>query len=100
MPVRPIADIDATDAWNLDGKLERAGCPSLSAENQSVANLSGGERRLKSLLLSFVTSETRYLLLDEPTNHLDAESIDWLEQHLQPYEGTVLRNARRYSLDP
>ena len=82
--------IDATDAWNLDSKLERAmdalRCP---PEDQPVKHLSGGERRRVAILL-----------LDEPTNHLDAESIDWLEQHLQQYEGTVIAVTHdRYFLD-
>ena len=92
--------IDATDAWNLDSKLERAmdalRCP---PEDQPVKNLSGGERRrvaLRRLLLQ----KPDILLLDEPTNHLDAESIDWLEQHLQQYEGTVIAVTHdRYFLD-
>ena len=82
--------IDATDAWNLDSKLERAmdalRCP---PEDQPVANLSGGERR-RVALCRLLLQKPDILLLDEPTNHLDAESIDWLEQHLQQYEGTVI----------
>ena len=92
--------IDATDAWNLDSKLERAmdalRCP---PENQSVANLSGGERR-RVALCRLLLQKPDVLLLDEPTNHLDAESIDWLEQHLQQYEGTVIAVTHdRYFLD-
>ena len=82
--------IDATDAWNLDSKLERAmdalRCP---PEDQLVKNLSGGERR-RVALCRLLLQKPDILLLDEPTNHLDAESIDWLEQHLQQYEGTVI----------
>ena len=75
--------IDATDAWNLDNKLERAmdalRCP---PEDQLVKYLSGGERR-RVALCRLLLQQPDILLLDEPTNHLDAESIDWLEQHLQ-----------------
>ena len=92
--------IDATDAWNLDSKLERAmdalRCP---PEDQPVKNLSGGERR-RVALCRLLLQKPDILLLDEPTNHLDAESIDWLEQHLQQYEGTVIAvNHDRYFLD-
>ena len=92
--------IDATDAWNLDTKLERAmdalRCP---PENQPVENLSGGERR-RVALCRLLLQKPDILLLDEPTNHLDAESIDWLEQHLQQYEGTVIAVTHdRYFLD-
>lgn len=92
--------IDATDAWNLDSKLERAmdalRCP---PEEQPVANLSGGERR-RVALCRLLLQKPDVLLLDEPTNHLDAESIDWLEQHLQQYEGTVIAVTHdRYFLD-
>ena len=82
--------IDATDAWNLDSKLERAmdalRCP---PEDATVDHLSGGERR-RVALCRLLLQKPDVLLLDEPTNHLDAESIDWLEQHLQQYEGTVI----------
>ena len=92
--------IDATDAWNLDSKLERAmdalRCP---AEDQPVKVLSGGERR-RVALCRLLLQKPDVLLLDEPTNHLDAESIDWLEQHLQQYEGTVICITHdRYVLD-
>ena len=82
--------IDATDAWNMDSKLDRAmaalRCP---AGDLPVTNLSGGERR-RVALCKLLLQKPDVLLLDEPTNHLDAESIDWLEQHLQQYEGTVI----------
>ena len=92
--------IDSTDAWNLDSKLERAmdalRCP---PEDQLVKNLSGGERR-RVALCRLLLQKPDILLLDEPTNHLDAESIDWLEQHLQQYEGTVICITHdRYFLD-
>ena len=92
--------IDATDAWNLDSKLERAmdalRCP---PEDQPVKNLSGGERR-RVALCRLLLQQPDVLLLDEPTNHLDAESIDWLEQHLQQYKGTVIAVTHdRYFLD-
>ena len=92
--------IDATDAWNLDSKLERAmdalRCP---PEDQPVKNLSGGERR-RVALCRLLLQKPDILLLDEPTNHLDAESIDWLEQNLQQYEGTVIAVTHdRYFLD-
>ncbi len=92
--------LDATDAWNLDSKLERAmdalRCP---PEDQPVTHLSGGERR-RVALCRLLLQKPDILLLDEPTNHLDAESIDWLEQHLQQYEGTVIAVTHdRYFLD-
>ena len=92
--------LDAADAWNLDNKLERAmdalRCP---PENQNVATLSGGERR-RVALCRLLLQNPDVLLLDEPTNHLDAESIDWLEQHLQQYKGTVIAITHdRYFLD-
>jgi ATP-binding cassette ChvD family protein len=92
--------IDATDAWNIDSKLDRAmdalRCP---PEDQPVKNLSGGERR-RVALCRLLLQKPDILLLDEPTNHLDAESIDWLEQHLQQYEGTVIAVTHdRYFLD-
>ena len=92
--------IDATDAWNMDSKLDRAmaalNCP---PGDWSVTNLSGGERR-RVALCKLLLQKPDVLLLDEPTNHLDAESIDWLEQHLQQYEGTVIAVTHdRYFLD-
>lgn len=92
--------IDATDAWNLDSRLERAmdalRCP---PEDQLCEHLSGGERR-RVALCRLLLQKPDVLLLDEPTNHLDAESIDWLEQHLQQYEGTVIAVTHdRYFLD-
>jgi len=92
--------IDATDAWNIDNKLERAmdalRCP---PEEQLCENLSGGEAR-RVALCRLLLQEPDVLLLDEPTNHLDAESIDWLEQHLQQYQGTVICITHdRYFLD-
>ena len=92
--------IDATDAWNLDSKLEIAmdalRCP---PADQLCDHLSGGERR-RVALCRLLLQKPDVLLLDEPTNHLDAESIDWLEQHLQQYEGTVIAVTHdRYFLD-
>ncbi len=92
--------IDATDAWNLDNKLERAmdalRCPD---GDTPVTVLSGGERR-RVALCRLLLKQPDILLLDEPTNHLDAESIDWLEQHLQQYPGTVICITHdRYFLD-
>ena len=92
--------LDAVDAWNIDNKLERAmdalRCP---PEDRNVATLSGGERR-RVALCRLLLQQPDVLLLDEPTNHLDAESIDWLEQHLQQYKGTVICITHdRYFLD-
>ena len=92
--------LDACDAWNIDNKLERAmdalRCP---PEEQKIATLSGGERR-RVALCRLLLQQPDILLLDEPTNHLDAESIDWLEQHLQQYAGTVIAITHdRYFLD-
>ena len=92
--------IDSTDAWNLDSQLERAmdalRCPE---GDQPTEHLSGGERR-RVALSRLLLQKPDVLLLDEPTNHLDAESIDWLEQHLQQYEGTVIAVTHdRYFLD-
>ena len=92
--------LDAADAWNIDNKLERAmdalRCP---PEDQKIATLSGGERR-RVALCRLLLQQPDILLRDEPTNHLDAESIDWLEQHLQQYAGTVIAITHdRYFLD-
>ncbi len=92
--------IDALDAWELDSKLERAmdalRCP---PEDQLISTLSGGEKR-RVALCRLLIQNPDVLLLDEPTNHLDAESIEWLEQHLQQYAGTVIAVTHdRYFLD-
>lgn len=92
--------LDATDAWNIDSKLDRAmdalRCPD---DDALVDTLSGGERR-RVALCRLLLQQPDILLLDEPTNHLDAESIDWLEQHLQQYAGTVICITHdRYFLD-
>ena len=92
--------IDHFDAWNLDSRLERAmdalRCP---PEDQVIAELSGGERR-RVALCRLLLKEPDILLLDEPTNHLDAESVQWLEMHLQQYKGTVIAITHdRYFLD-
>ncbi len=92
--------IDSTDAWNLDSKLERAmSALRLPPSDQPINTLSGGERR-RVALCRLLLQKPDVLLLDEPTNHLDAESIDWLEQHLTQYEGTVIAVTHdRYFLD-
>lgn len=92
--------LDATDAWNLDSRLERAmAALRLPPAEQKVEHLSGGERR-RVALCRLLLQKPDVLLLDEPTNHLDAESIDWLEQHLNQYEGTVIAVTHdRYFLD-
>ena len=92
--------IDQVNGWELDSVLERAmdalRCPD---PDQSVSVLSGGERR-RVALCRLLLQQPDVLLLDEPTNHLDAESIDWLEQHLQQYKGTVIAVTHdRYFLD-
>ena len=92
--------LDAADAWNIDQKLDRAmdalRCP---PDDAKVTTLSGGERR-RVALCRLLLQQPDVLLLDEPTNHLDAESIDWLEQHLQQYAGTVICITHdRYFLD-
>ena len=92
--------LDAADAWNIDSRLERAmdalQCP---PDDQKVSTLSGGERR-RVALCRLLLQQPDVLLLDEPTNHLDAESIDWLEQHLRQYPGTVIAITHdRYFLD-
>ncbi len=92
--------LDATDAWNLDSRLERAmAALRLPPADQKAEHLSGGERR-RVALCRLLLQKPDVLLLDEPTNHLDAESIDWLEQHLNQYEGTVIAVTHdRYFLD-
>ncbi len=92
--------LDAADAWNIDTRLDRAmdalRCPN---DDASVTTLSGGECR-RVALCRLLLQQPDVLLLDEPTNHLDAESIDWLEQHLQQYAGTVICITHdRYFLD-
>src|SRR6195952_5160341 len=92
--------IDAVNAWELDAKLERAmdalRCPE---PDTKISVLSGGERR-RVAMCRLLLKEPDVLLLDEPTNHLDAESIDWLEQHLKQYKGTVIAVTHdRYFLD-
>ena len=92
--------LDATDAWNLDSRLERAmDALRLPPADSKAQHLSGGERR-RVALCRLLLQKPDVLLLDEPTNHLDAESIDWLEQHLNQYEGTVIAVTHdRYFLD-
>jgi len=92
--------IDALNAWEIDTTLERAMDALRCPEPQAlVANLSGGERR-RVALCRLLLQEPDVLLLDEPTNHLDAESVDWLEQHLRQYKGTVIAVTHdRYFLD-
>lgn len=92
--------LDATDAWNLDSRLERAmDALRLPPADWKAEYLSGGERR-RVALCRLLLQKPDVLLLDEPTNHLDAESIDWLEQHLNQYEGTVIAVTHdRYFLD-
>jgi energy-dependent translational throttle protein EttA len=92
--------IDSSDAWNIDNKLEQAmDALRLPPEDQKIGVLSGGERR-RVALCRLLLQQPDILLLDEPTNHLDAESIDWLEQHLQQYSGTVIAVTHdRYFLD-
>ena len=92
--------LDSADAWNIDTRLDRAmdalRCP---ADEALVKHLSGGERR-RVALCRLLLQQPDILLLDEPTNHLDAESIDWLEQHLHQYAGTVICITHdRYFLD-
>ena len=92
--------LDAADAWNIDNKLDRAmdalRCP---PDDKKIAVLSGGECR-RVALCRLLLQQPDILLLDEPTNHLDAESIDWLEQHLHQYPGTVIAVTHdRYFLD-
>jgi energy-dependent translational throttle protein EttA len=92
--------LDHADAWNIDNKLERAmdalRCP---PEEALVSTLSGGERR-RVALCRLLLRQPDILLLDEPTNHLDAESVEWLEHHLQQYQGTVIAITHdRYFLD-
>ena len=92
--------LDSTDAWNLETRLNRAmAALNLPPADQKAEHLSGGERR-RVALCRLLLKKPDVLLLDEPTNHLDAESIDWLEQHLNQYEGTVIAVTHdRYFLD-
>ena len=93
-------EIDAANAWDIDSQLDQAmdalRCP---PPDQPVSVLSGGERR-RVALCKLLLQKPDLLLLDEPTNHLDAESVLWLEQHLQSYEGAVIAITHdRYFLD-
>ncbi|TAE08031.1 MAG: energy-dependent translational throttle protein EttA, partial [Bacteroidetes bacterium] len=92
--------LDAADAWTLDTRLERAmDALRTPPSDAKIANLSGGEKR-RVALCRLLLRKPDVLLLDEPTNHLDAESVNWLEQHLQAYEGTVIAVTHdRYFLD-
>ena len=92
--------IEAANAWDLDAQLEMAmDALRLPAGDADVTTLSGGERR-RVALCRLLLSRPDLLLLDEPTNHLDAESVQWLEQHLAAYPGTVLAVTHdRYFLD-
>ena len=92
--------LDSTDSWNLETRLNRAmAALNLPPADQKAEHLSGGERR-RVALCRLLLKKPDVLLLDEPTNHLDAESIDWLEQHLNQYEGTVIAVTHdRYFLD-
>src|SRR6185369_14572365 len=95
-----IDQIEAAGAWELDTKLERAMDALRTPEGDTpIKNLSGGERR-RVALCRLLLQQPDILLLDEPTNHLDAESIDWLEQFLKQYQGTVIAVTHdRYFLD-
>src|SRR5213078_1702260 len=92
--------IDAADAWSLDQRIDQAmDALRLPPGDTEVTNLSGGERR-RVALCRLLLQQPDLLLLDEPTNHLDAESVAWLERHLQEYKGTVVAVTHdRYFLD-